>query len=248
MNELGDNEGFSVELENGEQVTCVMENDGNTHIFTRADSGEEERYTIEFTNPIPNGAFKVVRGCMNLTLTTSNGYISLGGYVEVGDVYNYRGRNIYVASFNTGTSIGGETNICLLKGTMIKVDDIGEVPIERIRKGMTIAGYEIKGLSQGTSANRLVRIERGAFTRNIPNKDTFVTEEHSILIDNKLIVAGRLASKAKGIEFVDVSEQPAYKKQVYNVLCSEWITMEANGMPVESLHPKFDKKNDLVLF
>ena len=170
--------------------------------------------------------------------------------VELGEdiTFTLNGKTITImfASVLIGTTTFDSTNVCLLEGTKIKVDTIGEVPIERLRKGMTIAGYPIKGYTRGEYEGRMIEIKKDSFSKNIPNKDTYITPEHSILINNKLVCAHRLVSRVKGINYVPNDNKRQYI--VYNVLCSEWITMEANGLPVESLHPKFDKKNILITF
>lgn len=127
-----------------------------------------------------------------------------------------------------------DVNVCFLQGTKIKTDQ-GITPVERINNTHTIKNYPVRALIKGHfTENTMVRIKKDTFNPNIPNCDTYVTPCHSLYIDNKFILAGRLVNTIKGISFVTMKKNP----MVYNILFDEWLVINANGLPVESLHPK----------
>lgn len=244
MQTLTSDSSFYCPIGNGQNKKIEMI-DGNILTFSRQDVNNEEQYTISFESSYAETVFEKVSGCANLSDIFST---SISGYLTPGDEFAYFGQIFIVGSLTSGGTTTNQSSICLLQGTMIKIDGIGEVPIERVRSGMKIAGYEIKGLSKGTCGDKIVKINKGTFGKNLPNKDTFMTPGHSILVDNKLIASVRLVNKVNNINIIDYSLKTETEKQVYNILCSKWITMTANGIPVETLHPKYDKNNTIYMF
>ena len=158
----------------------------------------------------------------------------------------------HIGGTTNNSSGGGSTSqnqtssVCLLKGTKIKTDNHGDVPIEQLKKGMTIFGSEILGYTKGLYEGKLIEIKKDSFRKNCPSKDTFITPEHSILVNGNLMIADKLLPHVSGMEYVD--NIPFIEREVYNVMCSKWQIMMANDVPVESLHPKFNKeKNTLYM-
>ena len=129
-------------------------------------------------------------------------------------------------------------DVCLLEGTIIDTDQ-GKIPIERINKSFTIKNYKIKVITKGLfSSNTMVKIKKDTFSINVPNKDTYITPCHSLYLNGKFVLAGRLVDKIKGISFETMAEKP----KVYNILFDKWLVINANGLPVESLHPNYQNK------
>ena len=249
LDTLNSDEGIYCFLEDGDGIACTMSDSTNVtqnqmFVFSRQDNSGSERYTLQFQIAIQEDTFKIVSGCENIT-GPLHGVTTIGGYFVENDVFSYNGKVFNVGSLTSGDS-NTSSSVCLLKGTKIKTDNHGDVPIEQLKKGMTIFGSEILGYTKGLYEGKLIEIKKDSFRKNCPSKDTFITPEHSILVNGNLMIADKLLPHVSGMEYVD--NIPLIEREVYNVLCSKWQIMMANDVPVESLHPKFDKeKNTLYM-
>ena len=114
---------------------------------------------------------------------------------------------------------------CLLEGTLIKTDERGFVPIERLSKADTVKGYHIKAITHGLyTDNRMVLIKKDSIRKGVPERDTYVTPCHSLYLDHQFILARRLAEQNKNnIQFVTMETTP----MVYNILFDEWLVLNA---------------------
>lgn len=134
-------------------------------------------------------------------------------------------------------------DVCLLEGTIIDTDQ-GRMPIERLNQSFTMKNYKIKTITKGFfSSNTMVKIKKDTFSVNVPNKDTYITPCHSLYLNGKFILAGRLVDKIKGMSFETMAEKP----KVYNILFDKWLVINANGLPVESLHPNYQKNASYIM-
>jgi hypothetical protein len=96
----------------------------------------------------------------------------------------------------------------------------------------TIHGQDILAITGTYSLDKdLVCIEKDAFRKNYPYKQTFISPRHKIYYKGKMKAAYRLVGK-KGVSFVPYTGQ-----KLYNVLLNEHATMNVHGMICETLHP-----------
>ena len=225
---------FSISTDTVVRVTLSDDDTGATQIkAVNLPSGTEYYGEYHTTN--------VVSGQTIYNLNTINDSWN-DGHIQIlypaGTQLNHDVTHVSVIGYNNDTSQQNsiyQSNVCLLKGTMIHTDS-GFVNIEKLNGSHQIKGYNVKAVTHGFHVdNKLVKIEKDAFGRNIPNKDTFVTPNHSLYLNHTFVAARRLVNQKKGVIFVEMSEIP----MVYNVLFDEWLVINANGLPVESLHPNY---------
>ena len=136
------------------------------------------------------------------------------------------------------------STVCFLKDTIIRTDQ-GYINIQDIRDTHTIDGHKCIGMSVGYyTGENLVVIRKNSLGMNIPNRDTYVTPLHSILINKKPVIAKRLVGIIKGIEYIPYDYSMG---MVYNPLFKQWLFIHANNMIAESLHPNFDKEHNYII-
>lgn len=77
---------------------------------------------------------------------------------------------------------------------------------------------------------KVVLIEKDALGKNYPNKDTIVSLNHQILLDNKYIRARSI--RKNGVTLIDSNN-----RALYNVMLPKYTHMRVNNLVVETLHP-----------
>jgi collagen type I/II/III/V/XI/XXIV/XXVII alpha len=89
-----------------------------------------------------------------------------------------------------GTAI---TVACFAEGTLV-LTDAGEVAVENLRPGMRVVSLTHHGLlpvawvgQRRMRAADVVRVAAGAFGMNVPHRDLFLSPDHAVYIDDKLI-------------------------------------------------------------
>ena len=145
--------------------------------------------------------------------------------------------NTEILYFNVDTFLRPKSNICFPSGENVLTDS-GYKNIKNIDILVdTIRGNKIEELTQTqTSEKSLVLIKCGALMKNMPNKNTLVTNNHNIFYKGTLIEACNLVKLIPNeVEFVDYRGQT-----LYNILLEgeEEGRMIVNGMIVETLSPK----------
>ena len=123
--------------------------------------------------------------------------------------------------------------VCFLAGSIISTDQ-GDVKIEDIKKGYTINGIKVTGLSkQVFLRDKLILINKNCIDINIPNQDIYITPSHSIVHNGKLRECKKLAlyNPELGLKYVKLDKAPV----VYNVLCEKHIIMKCNNLEMETM-------------
>jgi hypothetical protein len=138
--------------------------------------------------------------------------------------------------FNVDTILRPYSNICFPRGERVLTDN-GYKNIEQIDiKLDTIRGEKIEELTQTkTQENELVLIKCGALMKNMPNKDTLITNNHKVMYKGNLVEAYKLVTLVEsGVELVDYNGET-----LYNILLEgeKEGKMVVNGMIVETLSP-----------
>lgn len=147
--------------------------------------------------------------------------------------------------------------VCYMKGTLILMEK-GYVPIEKIKVGdkivtngkivkftyvdkdanlqlepvIWIGHFKIKDL---TIKSRPVCIEKDALDPNYPFQDLYVSPEHSLLFDGKIVIAGRLINGKRIYQ-----DRQCEHVEYYHLECKDHYAIYANGVLTETY---FDAKN-----
>jgi hypothetical protein len=126
------------------------------------------------------------------------------------------------------------SDICFPAGVRISCDQ-GNILIEKINPRInTINSKKIVGITKTISKEKhLICFEKDSLEKNVPNKQTIMSENHCIFYRNKMVQAK---------EFVNMFEN-VYKinyggEVLYNVLMKEYNKMTVNNLICETLHPK----------
>jgi hypothetical protein len=121
--------------------------------------------------------------------------------------------------------------ICFGADEIVETDQ-GYVPIQQIdTKTHTIRDLPVEQRSHIRCMDeKVVLIEKDALGKNYPNKDTIVSLNHQILLDNKYI-------RARSIQKNGVSLIDSNNRELYNVMLPEYTHMRVNNLVVETLNP-----------
>lgn len=144
--------------------------------------------------------------------------------------------------------------ICFAGNTLISTDQ-GQIPISKINpRKHTIENQKILHVTNSINFDdSVVKIEKNAFGKNIPNDDVVVSKDH-------VFKFGALEYKAREL----VNEKNIYlipynKEKLYNILMKKYNFIKVHNLLAETLHPdnllsklvksKIDKKtkNELIL-
>jgi uncharacterized delta-60 repeat protein len=171
----------------------------------------------------------------------NNGQILVGGYGgDIGDVSPY---TYFVLARYFGfppfpppvppTPIP-IAPICFPAGTPVLTDQ-GYIPIEQIDPEVnTIRNRTIVAITKTiTNHDKIVCFERHSLGYNVPNRRTFVSLNHGIIYNKKLIPAKKFVGWKKGVYLKKYNGE-----HLYNVLMEKHMGMLVNGMKVETLDPR----------
>ena len=145
-------------------------------------------------------------------------------------------------------------NICFIKGTNI-VTDQGIIEIQNISLANTINGKKIMMTTKTKNVDDyMVLIKRDALSKNVPNsstnvpefisptltrrlvpnEDTWLTGEHCVLYNRKMVKARNLVN-GTSIQKVNMEQQEVYNLLLEGETSGEMI---ANNLIAETLDPK----------
>ena len=125
-------------------------------------------------------------------------------------------------------------NICFIKGTNV-VTDQGIIEIQNISLANTINGKKILMTTKTKNVDDyMVLIKRDALSKNVPNEDTWLTGEHCVLYNRKMVKAKNLVN-GSNIQKVNMEQEEVYNLLLEGETSGEMI---ANGMIAETLDPK----------
>jgi uncharacterized delta-60 repeat protein len=126
------------------------------------------------------------------------------------------------------------SNICFLAGTCVTTDQ-GDIPIELIVPDFhTIFNKPIIAVTETIMLeNKLVCFEKNSLGNNIPNKKTFISNNHVIVYNNKLIQAHRFVGRVRGVYYTKYNSE-----FLYNILMEKHYVIKVNNLKVETLYPK----------
>ena len=205
---------------------------GFTIKLLRKDVGTEERYELSIVGNSPtwtklnatrddDGADWSVR----FDATDGSGYLLVGDKV----IFNGTNNNVYLIIGSVESGATGDS-ICFLGDTKVKTDQ-GLIRFDRLTLGNTINNYKIKRITKvKNSDDHMIFIERNALGENIPNKDTYISRNHGIIVGNHLVRAKTLVNGN--------TIKKAYRKRdiIYNVLTEVYTIIYVNNMPCETLN------------
>jgi uncharacterized protein YjbI with pentapeptide repeats len=121
--------------------------------------------------------------------------------------------------------------ICFGPTEMVETDQ-GMIPIQEIHASKhTIRGEPV---TQKTNIrcldDKVILIEKDALGKDYPTKDTIVSLNHQIFLDNKYVRARHI--KRDGVHRIDSNN-----RELYNIMLPKYTHMKVNNMIVETLHP-----------
>lgn len=164
-------------------------------------------------------------------------------WLDASDPYNNGSQPIngsYLATWvdkSKNPSSGGGINnvpICFLKGTPILTNQ-GLIKIENIdTKLHTINNKNIVAITKSIPFEKyIICIEKHSLEYNVPCRDTYISMNHQILYNDKMIEAKQLIGVIEGVYKV-----PYNKEILYNILLEKHDIIDVNNMKVETLHPE----------
>ena len=197
-----------------EAVFAIMNTDGESIIFTLPN---EETLTIRRDSSTDYSVFKNDETDPLSTHTTGD-TSSFGDFEwKIGSV---------LAQLNLPFGV-----ICFGPTEMVETDQ-GMIPIQEIHA----SNHTIRDLpvTQKTSIrcldDKVVLIEKDALGKDYPTKDTIVSLNHQIFLDNKYVRARHI--KRDGVYRIDSNN-----RELYNIMLPKYTHMKVNNMIVETLHP-----------
>ena len=133
-----------------------------------------------------------------------------------------------------GYSLTVNSNTCFPANTPILTDN-GPVNIDKIDPAVhTIRKKKIVAITKTISSeSHLVRIAKNALGQNYPSKTTYISQNHKVFFQGRMIQAKLL------VDMVDrVTLRPYRGEILYNVLLEDYEKMQVNNLIVETLHPE----------
>ena len=193
----------------------------------RKDVNGEERHELTITG---DGI-----GWGDLIVSSSASYFNSSdgsGYLVPGEKITFTGAqgNPYII---IGSGEGGSEGdaICFLGDTKVKTDQ-GYITFNKLSTRHTISNHIIKKIvCVKNSDNTMVFIQKHALGKNIPNKNTYISRNHGIIINGKFIRARNL------VNGTTIQEHERKRELIYNVLLDTYCTIYVNNIECESLNP-----------
>jgi uncharacterized delta-60 repeat protein len=123
--------------------------------------------------------------------------------------------------------------VCFPKGTPVQTDQ-GIINIDKIdTKKHTIWNNKIVAITKSIPMQKhIICIEKHSLDKNVPLKDTYISMNHKLMYNNKMIEAKELVGKVEGIY------TKKYNNEIlYNILLEKHDVMIVNNLIVETLDP-----------
>jgi hypothetical protein len=121
--------------------------------------------------------------------------------------------------------------ICFLGNTLVNTDQ-GKVKFNELTTKNTINKHQInKVVSVMNKDNTMVLVKKDSLGDSVPNKDTYISNNHKILIDGNYFEAKNIVNN------FNIYTKNMPRKRLYNVLLDHHGTMIVNNMVVETLDP-----------
>ena len=230
-------------------MTASAEDKPNVYVSTQPGvpsniklSVGESVYTVTFTTIPENDVDRVYVSCnpkLNIHINSTNvGTLSgpnatdaayLSGYLLSDDIITIETRIFTIGSLNITYNSG---SICFLGSERVLTDQ-GQIRFDKLTTRHTINGYKITRVTSTYNADDyLVYIREGALGNNVPNKNTYISKNHGIIINNYLV---RVKTIINGNTVIRAYRDP---ELIYNVLTEVQTIMYVNNIPCETLNPK----------
>lgn len=133
---------------------------------------------------------------------------------------------------DTGVDISLAGGICFLGNTLVNTDQ-GKVKFNELTTKNTINKHKIKKvISVMNKDNTMVLIKKDSLGNSVPNKDTYISNNHKILIDGNYFEAKNIVNN------INIHKKNMPRKRLYNVVLDHHGKMIVNNMVVETLDPK----------
>ena len=199
----------------------------------RKDVGTEERYELSIVgNSTTWTKLNAIRDDDGADWSGRFDATNGSGYLLVGDKITFSATQsgVYIIIGSAESSTNG-SSICFLGDTKVKTDQ-GLIRFDTLTLDNTINNYKIKRITKVKNADdHMIFIEKAALGENIPNKDTYISRNHGIIVGNHLVRAKTLVNGN--------TIKKAYRKRdiIYNILTEVYTIIYVNNMPCETLNP-----------
>lgn len=200
-------------------------------------------------NPIPNVIKGTYSGTIIYSITLSSSIVHLGPLSENSFTFTNLQPNKqynYTVSYSINPDLetvpgslstsGIISGICFIGSTQIATDQ-GDIEIQNIStKKHTIRGQQIDAITRTEFYGKnLIKIEKDAFMKNVPNKDVVLTTEHQVMYKKRMVRAIDLLN----MRVSEKIQKIKYNGEImYNILMENHGIMVAQNMIVETLHPE----------
>jgi hypothetical protein len=151
----------------------------------------------------------------------------------------FYGRTVYIYPVGyepepqSGSSSASVVPICFPAGTPVMTNK-GEVAIEKLNPDIhRIRGKKIVGITEACPLFKyIIRIEKNALGKNIPNRRTEISRDHEVFYNGKMIRSEELVGKSEGVYRIKYNGET-----LYNVLMESHEKMMINNLICETLDP-----------
>ena len=135
-------------------------------------------------------------------------------------------------AWDYGNALLDFDNICFLGTTEVRTDQ-GYIQFQHLNTSNTISNIKIKKIVKTLNTDdHMILIKKNALRNGIPNKDTYISKNHGIIINGALIRARDL------VNGTTIQSHMRKKDLIYNILLEDYIVIFVNNMPCESLNAK----------
>lgn len=133
-------------------------------------------------------------------------------------------------------SSSSSSGVCILEGSYIMTDQ-GNKLIEKLNVNNTIHGLPIVDIYRSKACFPFTLFKKGCFGHKIPNKDTYISDEH-LVYNSKLKILDN-AKQFKNDKTI-VKSDHSYNQYCYHIFLKKWSLVKVNNLECETLcviHP-----------
>lgn len=223
-----DNPRVYVAMKSGVSTKVNLSAGGNSYdvTFTMQELNNEEQIFVTCTPAVDLYISDDNLG--TLTGDSAGGGASyLTGYLLPGDIINIVNRQFQIGSL---VITHNSDAICFLGSEKVRTDQ-GLIRFDKLTLKNTINRYKIKKITKTLNPdNHMIYIHKSAINNNVPDKPTYISRNHGIIINNHIVKAKTLEN---GSSIIQAFRDPDI---IYNVLTEKQTIMLVNNMPCETLN------------
>ena len=226
--ESTDNPRVYVAMKSGVSTKVNLSAGGNSYdvTFTMQEISNQERFYVTCTPEVNLHIASDNSGNLAGDIAGSSQYLQ--GYLLPEDSINIANREFLIGSLIITYNADA---ICFLGCEKVRTDQ-GLIRFDKLTLKNTINRYKIKKITKTLNPdNHMMYINKGAINKNVPDKATYISRNHGIIIKNHIVKAKTLENGSSIIK--------AFRSRdiIYNVLTEVQTIMFVNNMACETLNP-----------